>query len=149
MKTYLKWVGIGLVVLVLAILILITAFGAMMPPGTEASSEVLILLSAGILSLFFMYFPKLRVQFAELPSEQKQIINLVLIILLAIGMFVMTCTNFYLIPGITCDKTGILQLLIYVFLAGGGNQLTYKYSPQPADVKETKAARTDPDPSAG
>lgn len=143
MKTYLKWMGIGLVVLIITMLILITAFGAMLPAGTEASSEVLILLSGGILSLFFMYFPKWRVQFAELPSEQKQIINLVLIILLAVGAFVMTCTNFYLIPGILCTKNGVLQLLIYVFLAGGGNQLAYKYSPQPSDVQEAKANRID------
>jgi len=100
-------------------------------------------LAGGVLSLVFMYFPGMRVQFAELRSEQKQLINLVLIILLAVGMLVMTCTNFYVIPGILCTKNGVLQLLIYVFLAGGGNQLTYKYSPEPVDVKNAKAVRDD------
>ncbi len=141
MKVYLRWIGIGLVVLVVTLLILLAAFGAMFPEGTQASSEVLIVLAGGVLSLVFMYLPGMRVQFAELRSEQKQLINLVLIILLAVGMLVMTCTNFYVIPGILCTKNGVLQLLIYVFLAGGGNQLTYKYSPEPIDVKNAKAVR--------
>lgn len=140
MKTFLKWFGIGLAILVIVLLILL-AFETVLPQGTKVSTEVLITLSAAVLSLTFTYFPKLRVSFAALPSEQKQTVNLGLIILLAGGMFLLTCGGISALPGVICTKEGVIQMLMYVFLAGGGNQLTYLISPQPTDVKQAKTAR--------
>ena len=141
MKSFLKWFVVGLVLLIITVLILL-AINEFLPPGWKLDSEVLITLSAAILSLLFMFMPKLRVSFAALPSEQKLYVNVVLVILLAFFIFLGTCTRFLPIPGIVCDQAGLKTLLVYVLLAVGGNQLTYKISAPPVDVIEAKATRS-------
>ena len=140
MKSFLKWFVIGLVLLVITFLVLL-AVNEFLPPGWKLDSEVLITLSAAILSLMFMFIPKLRVAFAGLPSEHKLYVNVVLVILLALFMFLGTCTRFLPIAGIVCDQGGLKTLLVYVLLAVGGNQLTYKVSDQPNDVRLAKSNR--------
>lgn len=141
MKSFLKWFVVGLVLLIITMLILL-AVNEFLPPGWKMDSEVLITLSAAILSALFMFIPKLRVAFAGLPSEHKLYVNVVLVILLALFMFLGTCTRFLPIPGVVCDQSGLKTLLVYVFLAVGGNQLTYKVSAPPGDVIDAKAARS-------
>jgi len=141
MKSFLKWFVIGLVLLVITFLVLL-AVNEFLPPGWKMDSEVLITLSAAVLSLTFMFAPKLRVAFAALPSEHKLYVNVVLVILLALVMFLGTCTRFLPINGVVCDQTGLKTLLVYVLLAVGGNQLTYKISAPPGDVIEAKAMRS-------
>lgn len=140
MNSFLKWFGIGIVILVITLLVLL-AFETVLPEGTMVNAEVLVVLAAAVLSLTFTYFPKLRVSFASLASEQKQMVNLGLIVLLAGGMFLLTCGGISALPGVICTKDGVIQMLVYIFLASGGNQLAYKLSPQTKDVKLTKASR--------
>lgn len=140
MKTFLRWFVVGLVILVCIVLVLL-AINWVLPPDWKMDSEVLITLAAAVLSLVFMYFPKLRTEFAGLPSETKLYVNVGLVVLLAVFMFLGTCTGWLPIAGIVCTQAGLKTLLVYVFLAGGGNQLTYKVSGVPADVKLAKANR--------
>ena len=64
MKTFLKWFGIGVVILVITVMVLL-AINLILPPEWKMGSEVLIFLSAAILSGLFTYFPELRVVFAD------------------------------------------------------------------------------------
>lgn len=141
MKTFLKWFGIGVVILVITVMVLL-AINLILPPEWKMGSEVLIFLSAAILSGLFTYFPELRVVFAGLESKYKSYVNLALIVLLSVVMYLGTCTGLLPIAGIECSQAGIKTLALYIFLAAGGNQLTYNYSPQPVDVREAKAARS-------
>lgn len=140
MKEFVKWLGIGIVVLVIC-LVVVLAVDYFLPPGWTFGYDVLVALTAVVLSMTFNYMPVLRVQFAALSSEYKQLINLILIVVLSVIMFVFTCTNLFIVPGVECTKEGIKTLLIYIFLAAGGSQLTYKLSPQTSDVKIAKAER--------
>jgi len=140
MKSFLKWFVIGLVLLVIALFALL-AINELLPPGWKMDSEVLITLSAAILSAMFMFIPGLRAQFAGLPSEHKLYVNLVLVVLLAVFIFLGTCTKWLPIEGVVCNQVGLKTLLVYVFLAAGGNQLTYKVSSPPMDVRLAKVNR--------
>lgn len=140
MKSVLNWIGIGFVVLVICVLVILGA-SYFLPPGSAFGDAVLVTLAGVVLSLLFTYMPKLRVQFAGLASETKQLVNLILSVLLAAIVFAFTCTNFVIFPGVECTKDGVIAVVVYIFLAAGGNQLTYKLSPQPADVKAAKVER--------
>ncbi len=140
MKKFFQWFAIGLVVLIISILALL-AINELLAPGWKMDADVLITVAAVILSLTFMYLPKLRTQFAGLPSEHKLYVNIVLVVLLAVLMFLGTCTKWLPIPGIICSQAGLKTLLVYVFLAAGGNQLAYKVSSPPSDVQLAKANR--------
>ncbi len=140
MKGFLKWFGIGLVLLVVIVFLLL-AVNSILPPEWSLSVEILLLLASAVLSIMFTYLPSLRTQFAALNSAQKSTVNLALVILLSVVIFVGTCTSIFTIPGIECTQTSLRTLAIYIFLAAGGNQLAYVASPQPVDVTEAKLER--------
>jgi hypothetical protein len=140
MKTVLNWLGIGLVILVITIAVLLV-IDQILPPGWNLTSEILLGLTAIVLSLAFNFVPILRVKFAGLTSAQKSYVNLILVTLFAIVMFLGVCAKWFAIPGIICTSLGIKTLAIYVIIAIGGNQLAYIASPQPVDVRDAKYAR--------
>ncbi|MEN6522853.1 MAG: hypothetical protein ABFD14_03925 [Anaerolineaceae bacterium] len=140
MKNALKWIGICLVVLIVCLIVVLGA-SQFLPPGSTLGDDVLIALAGVVLSIIFTYMPGLRVVYGGLVTETKQLIQLILIITIAGITFAFTCTNFWLVPGVDCSKQGLITLIIYIFLAAGGNQLTYKLSPQPGDVKTAIAER--------
>jgi len=117
------------------------AANTILPEGWTLSSEILLGLSAIGLSVVLSYWPKVRVQFASLPSHYKSLVNLISVTLLAILMFLGTCVELFVIPGLECSTAGIKQLAVYVIIAVGGNQLAYVASAQPADVIEAKNIR--------
>lgn len=140
MKSFLKWLGIGLVLL-LVILLILLAINEILPPDWKMDADIFIVLASAVLSFMFMLFPKLRVAFAGLASEVKLYVNIVLVVLLAVFMFIGTCINFLPIAGIVCTVPGLKQLLIWIFLSIGGNQLAYKITSEPVDVREAKSER--------
>ena len=140
MKTFLKWFGIGFIVLLITVFVLL-AINTILPPGWTMGPAVLVGLTAAIVSGSFTFLPKLRVEFAGLPSEYKSYVNLGLMVLLAVVMYVGSCTGLLIIVGIVCSQAGLTTLALYVFLAAGGNQLAYNFSPQPVDVKAAKLER--------
>ena len=140
MKTFLKWLGIGFILL-LIIGFALLAINVILPPGWNLSANIFIVLTAAVLSILFTYVPVLRTAFAALPSEHKSLVNLVLVVLLAVFMYIGTCTGLLPIAGIECSRVGLQTLALYVFLAVGGNQITYVASPLPEDVQVEKDAR--------
>ena len=140
MKAFLKWFFIGIVVVVIVSLVLM-AINTFLPAGWKLSQEVFAVLTGIALSIFWTYFPNLRVQFAGLPSHIKSLVNLILMILIAAVMFTFTCIGWAPIAGVVCTVEGAKALIVLIFLATVGNQITYTASPQPADVKEAKYFR--------
>ena len=137
---FLKWFGFAIVVLVVFVGVLLAA-NVILPEGWTLSSEILLGLAAVGLSLVLSYWPSVRVQFASLPSHYKSLVNLISVTLLAVLMFLGACVELFEIPGLACSAGGIKQLVIFVIIAVGGNQLAYTASAQPADVIEAKLVR--------
>lgn len=140
MKEFLKWLLVGSVVLVITVALLLVV-NVILPEGWQLSSEILLGLSAIVVSLVFTYWPSLRVKFAALSSAQKSLVNLVSVSILAVVMFLGTCVGLFEIPGLACTSYGMRTLAIYVIIAVGGNQLAYIASAQPADVVAAKMMR--------
>ncbi|MBA4375822.1 MAG: hypothetical protein C0401_06585 [Anaerolinea sp.] len=140
MKNFLKWFGIGLMILVIAAFVLMS-INTFLPAGWKLSAEAFVVLSAVILSVAWTFTPGLRIKFGELASNIKVIINLALMILLAGLMFLFTCTGWNPIPGVACTVEGAKALGVLVFIAIVGNQVTYVASPQPLDVRAAKSER--------
>lgn len=140
MKEFLKWLSVGLVMLVIIVAVLLV-INVILPEGWALSSEILLGLASIVLSLVFTYFKGLREKFASLTSAQKSLVNLVSVTILAVVMFLGTCVELFIIPGLACSTAGIRILAIYVIIAVGGNQLAYIASPQPADVRDAKLMR--------
>lgn len=140
MKQFLKWLLVGLVVLVITVSVLLV-INVILPEGWTLSSEILLGVAAIVLSLVFTYWPGLRVQFAGLTSAQKSLVNLISVTILSTVMFLGACVQLFEIPGLACSTAGIKQLAIYVIIAAGGNQLAYIASAQPADVLDAKIVR--------
>lgn len=142
MSKFLKWFFIGLAIIVATVGVLLVLSLAL-PEGWKMTPEILVVLAASVLSFSLTKVSIWRTEFAALPSETKSYINIGLVVLLAVFMFLGTCTGWFVIPGVICTVAGIKTLALYVFLAIGGNQLTYTATPQPADVKAAKADRSD------
>lgn len=140
MKMFLKWFGIGLMVLVITCFVLL-AINYVLPSDWKLGPEILLVLAAAVLSATYTFMPGLRVQFASLESNMKIVINLVLVTVLAVLMFAFTCTGWLPIAGVVCTSEGLKTLALYVFLAIVGNQVTYVASAQPTDVVEAKTTR--------
>lgn len=136
----LKWLGIGLVILVIAAFLLM-AIDRVLPEGWKLTSETFVVMAAIILSVAWTFLPGIRVKFAALDSSIKAVINLLLMILLAGLMFLFTCSQWNPIPGVECTVQGAKALGVLVFLAIAGNQITYTLSAPPEDVQEAKESR--------
>lgn len=106
------------------------------------SSEIIVGAAGVILSLLFSYIPGLRVWFAKLVSETKQLIMLGLLILVTGAIFALGCFGVAEF-GVACDKNGAIEL-VWMLIAGViANQSTYLISPQTNDVVIAKALRND------
>lgn len=143
MKTLLKffeWLGIGLLILLIIAFVLM-AINYFLPQGWKLTSEIFVTLAAVVLSLTWTFLPGLRVQFAALASNIKAIVNLVLMAVLAVVMFLFTCSGWSPIEGVVCSMDGAKALALLVFLAAVGNQVTYLLSTPPGDVLDVKAKK--------
>ncbi len=144
MGTIFKWVGFGLllllVILVISALVLM-AIDKIFPQGWNLDAQLFVILVSIILSIAWSFIPKLRVKFGELEASIKAIVNLILMIILAGLMFLFTCTNWNPIPGVVCNVQGAKELGLLVFYAVAGNYITYGMTAPPDDVKAAKASR--------
>jgi hypothetical protein len=112
-----------------------------MPDGWKLDAQLFVFLAGAVLSAVWTFMPGLRIKFAELPSQTKIFVNLILMILMAILMMLFTCIGWSPVAGVVCSVDGGKSLIILVFMAIVGNQLTYVASPQPEDVKTAKLYR--------
>ncbi len=84
------------------------------------------------LSLAFSYIPGLSDNFEKLETTSKRLVMGLLLVVAAVAVFILGCTNVY--AGVTCDQggaTGLVNVLIAALVA---NQATYMISP-PKQIK--------------
>lgn len=106
------------------------------------SPEGLILVAAAVLSLLFAYIPKLSDWWGTLESKVKALGMAVLIVLVAIATYVLSCHTsapFAALPA--CEANlgwNLIEIAILALLGLAGNQGTYMLA-----VRPFKPARTD------
>lgn len=106
----------------------------------NVTSEMIVAIAGVVLSLLFSYIPGLRVWFAGLVSEKKQLIMLGLLVLVSGGFFALGCFDI-LATGITCDKPGVISLVFMLISGIVANQATYLITPIAKDAALAKDVR--------
>lgn len=139
MKVFMKWLGIGVGFLI-AVCVVLLAINFVLPPVWELGPEIILALAAAALSLLFSYGSGIRCEFAALPDVVKSLINVFAVVIVAVLMFLLTCTKWLTISGFECSQDGLKTLLTYVAIALVINQTTDRVSVDTRDVKEIKAA---------
>ncbi len=140
MKTFLKWFGIGFVILLIAFALL-TVLNQLLPEGTQLDATILVFLAGAVLSLAWTFWPKMREQFALLSTGIKVLVNLILMLVLSGLIILFSCIDWFPLPGIECSLNSAKDLVAMVIWAIIGNQIAYVASPQPEDVKSAKLYR--------
>jgi hypothetical protein len=102
--------------------------------------ELIVSIWAGVIALFFGYFPILRTKFAALTSEAKSLIMLGLMALVGFGVWGAGCIG-WMDTGMACTSAAIPALLKYIFLAIITSQGVNRIAPELPDVKEAKTSR--------
>lgn len=138
MKVFMKWLGIGVGFLI-AVCVVLLAINFVLPPVWELGPEIILALAAAAVSLLFSYGKGVRLEFAALPPVAKSLINVFAVLIVAVLMFLLTCTK-WLSLGFECSQTGLRTLLTYVAIALVINQATDRVSVDAPDVKELKAS---------
>jgi hypothetical protein len=141
MKKFWKYVLISAVVLLVALCVLIV-LSTMAPADWKLTPDILVIIAGAVLSISLSKVKAWNEEFAGLPSEQKVWINIGLCVLMAVLIFLGTCTGWFVIPGIMCTVKGAESLILIIFFAAGGNQLAYLATPESDAVKAAKASRS-------
>lgn len=87
------------------------------------TAEQLSSIAGIVLSLIFTYVPGVREWWEPLAGSVKQMIMGLMLILVAIGAFALSCAN--VIAGAVCDRDGAIGLLWTLIAALVANQSTY------------------------
>ena len=87
------------------------------------TAEQLSSIAGIVLSLIFTYIPGLRDRWDVLDGGVKQMFMGLMLILVAIGAFLLSCAN--VITGMVCDQEGAIGLLWTLIAALVANQSTY------------------------
>jgi len=82
-----------------------------------------------ILSVFFSYFPKVRDWFAALAGDQKRLIMLGCLVIVAGALYGLNCAGWIQAEGLTCDQAGAVTLVNAFVAALVANQTTYLVTP--------------------
>jgi len=98
---------------ILYVLLFTYALVAVLEPGSNLELGII---AGTVLSLVLSYAPGVAGWYSKLPAENKQVVNIALMFMVAVVAFILTCTDQVLI-GIVCTLQGALNLLI-VFLSG-------------------------------
>lgn len=88
----------------------------------------LAMIAGAILTLVFSYLPGLNKKFDALQPEQKRLIMLAMIVLVALGIYGLSCAGYgeRLGYSIQCGETGLLELIKLIISAAIANQGVYK-----------------------
>lgn len=91
------------------------------------SASDLSMLAGAILSLMFSYLPGLNAKYDALRSEQKRLIMLGLVVLVAIGAYALACAGYdeRLGYSVECSDAGLFELVKAVIAAVVANQGVY------------------------
>ena len=85
-------------------------------------------LAGVVLSLAFSYVPGLQSWYVELKGEYKRLLMLVVLGLVALGMYAASRTGWS--ASVSCDGAGAKQLVSLFITAVIANQAAYLISPQ-------------------
>ncbi|OQA20937.1 MAG: hypothetical protein BWY63_01436 [Chloroflexi bacterium ADurb.Bin360] len=85
--------------------------------------ETLAAVAAVILSLAFSYVPGLSDKFETLDGTHKRLVMLACLAVVALAALGLSCANLW--DFVTCDKSGILQLVETFIAAAVANQAAY------------------------
>jgi hypothetical protein len=107
------------------------------------TAEVLAGAAGVILALVFAYVPGLSAKYGGLQKEQKSLIMLGLLFVVAAGAYGLACAGWAADwgLGITCDKAGAIALIKAFIAAIIANQAIYSIAPESNAVREAKAKR--------
>ena len=80
-------------------------------------------ISGTVLSLAFSYIPSLKDWYAALEAQGKAVVMLALLALTSIGLFITSCSGYYVV--VSCDQAGAIDMAKLFFGALVANQATY------------------------
>ena len=103
----------------------------------QITPAILAAIAGAVLSLAFSYIPGLNTLFAALTAEVKRLIMAGLLLIIAVVLYFLNCGKILEI-GLTCDKTGIIQLVWIFISAVVANQGVFNLTPQTGAVKAAK-----------
>jgi hypothetical protein len=106
-------------------------------PAFTLTPAVLAAIAGAVLSLLFSYIPGLNTWYALKEEEIKKLIMALLLLILSASLFGLQCAG-VLESGLSCDKQGVIQLVVIFLSAIVTNQSVYKITPQLAKVKDAK-----------
>lgn len=87
-------------------------------------------LAGVLLSLAFSYIPGLKEKYAAQTGEAKRLIMLGALLVVAVGVFALSCVKWY--DAVTCDVAGA-KVLIGLFISSAiANQAAFMLTPPPA-----------------
>jgi hypothetical protein len=92
------------------------------------NEETLSLVAGAILSLLIEYFPGFRLWHERLSPEQKRWLMLGMITLVAVAIYFAYCHFSVSVPDleVSCNASGIINLLRIVIMVAISNQTTHK-----------------------
>lgn len=82
-----------------------------------------------LLSLAFSYLPGISDGYDKLPGTQKRLVMAMLLLVVAIAAYGLSCAN--VINNVSCTQPGLLSLVDAFIAALVANQATFLLSPQP------------------
>lgn len=91
------------------------------------SATDLSMLAGAILSLLFSYMPGLSEKYDSLQPEQKRLIMLGMVVLVAVGAYALACAGYAdrLGYSVECTDAGLIELAKAVIAAAVANQGVY------------------------
>jgi len=100
------------------------------------NADTLMFMAGAVLSLLFSYVPKLESWYKSLDSVAMRLWMLLLVFVVAVGYFALTCSRLIEASDVFCTQEGAKAMIRYFFEALIANQITYMVSPQ---IKRKKA----------
>lgn len=89
-----------------------------------ATSDILSAAGGILLSLIFSYAPGVRPWYGTLDAQQKALVNLGSVIVIAVGVFALGC--FGIIDGLVqCKVAGVKELISAIIAVAISNQAAY------------------------
>ena len=98
---------------------------------TDLTPEALAAIAGVVLSFGFSYIPGLNVWYAALDGVHKRLIMAILIIVVGLAAFGLTCAGI-LNAGIPCAQEGVVKLIWLIIVALMANQSAFMITPQKA-----------------
>lgn len=89
----------------------------------EITPEFLAMVAGVILSLSFSYIPGLKSLYDPLSGVWKRVVMAGLLLLVTLALFGLGCAG--IVSGVSCDKSGVIQLVSVFISALMANQSTY------------------------